>query len=176
VAKKQPAPRRKRRTRDHEIADLGVNHVERQVLRCGYTLERFTHDYGLDFAMFTYDSRGEVDVGSVLIQVKATEQLKWPAGAATFPFRVSRTDLATWFCQYTPVILAVYDVAADRAYWVYVQAYCAQLPDFDLFRLGRSVTIHIPVGNILDEASVRRFAEFRDRIQVQFPKDLRHEE
>jgi hypothetical protein len=31
---------RKRRTREHVIADLSVNHVERLVLRCGWTVER----------------------------------------------------------------------------------------------------------------------------------------
>lgn len=34
---------RKRRTREHVIADLSVNHVERLVLLCGWTvgMERF---------------------------------------------------------------------------------------------------------------------------------------
>src|SRR5438105_586468 len=36
---------RKRRTREHVIADLSVNHVERFVLRCGWTTERTRHDY-----------------------------------------------------------------------------------------------------------------------------------
>jgi hypothetical protein len=38
---------RKRRTREHVIADLSVNHVERMVLRCGWTVERVRRDYGL---------------------------------------------------------------------------------------------------------------------------------
>ena len=37
---------RKRRTREHVIADLAVNHVERQALLCGFTIERVVHDYG----------------------------------------------------------------------------------------------------------------------------------
>jgi hypothetical protein len=48
VAKKKPPFQRKTRTREHVIADLAVNHVERQVLLCGFTLERIVHDYGLD--------------------------------------------------------------------------------------------------------------------------------
>ena len=31
---------KKRRTREHVIADLGINHVERQLLLCGHTAER----------------------------------------------------------------------------------------------------------------------------------------
>ena len=49
---------RKRRTRGHIIADLGVHHLEGHVLRCGYTLERITHDYGLDVVIRTFDARG----------------------------------------------------------------------------------------------------------------------
>jgi len=39
---------RKRRTREHIIADLGVNHVEKCILECGWTVQRFSPDYGLD--------------------------------------------------------------------------------------------------------------------------------
>src|SRR5437660_1542756 len=38
---------RKRRTREHVIADLSINHVERCVLRCGWTAERTRYDYGI---------------------------------------------------------------------------------------------------------------------------------
>ena len=34
---------RKRRTREHIIADLSVNYVERQALLCGHTIERVVH-------------------------------------------------------------------------------------------------------------------------------------
>ena len=37
---------RKRRTREHIIADLSVNHMERFALRCGFVLNRFYFDYG----------------------------------------------------------------------------------------------------------------------------------
>jgi hypothetical protein len=45
---------RKRRTREHVIADLSINHVERLVLRCGWTAERTRYDYGIDLYMQTY--------------------------------------------------------------------------------------------------------------------------
>jgi hypothetical protein len=54
-----PKAPRKRRTREHVIADLSVNFVERQVLLCGYTVERVWHDYGYDLFLFTYNARGE---------------------------------------------------------------------------------------------------------------------
>jgi len=32
----------------HVLADLGMNHVERQVLLCGYSVDRVDQDYGYD--------------------------------------------------------------------------------------------------------------------------------
>ena len=44
---------RKMRTRGHVLADLSINHVERQVLRCGFSADRVQHDYGYDLTMAT---------------------------------------------------------------------------------------------------------------------------
>ena len=67
---------RKRRTREHVIADLSVNYLERLVLRCGWTVERSRHDYGIDLYMHTYNANGEVENGWIRFQVKATDRLK----------------------------------------------------------------------------------------------------
>ena len=75
--------KRKRRTREHIIADLAVNHVERAVLRCGYTVERHWHDYGFDLLLYTYNNNGEYENGDVRIQVKATDHLKRKADGTT---------------------------------------------------------------------------------------------
>jgi len=37
---------RKRRMREHVIADLSVHHVEGLVLKCGFTVQRIVADYG----------------------------------------------------------------------------------------------------------------------------------
>jgi hypothetical protein len=50
--------RRKQRTRQHIIADLSSNFVERFALLCGYSVERFFSDYGLDLTVLTYDETG----------------------------------------------------------------------------------------------------------------------
>lgn len=112
---------RKRRTRAHVISDLSVNFVERQALLCGFTVERMVHDYGVDLEIFTFNRRGEIEEGKVLVQVKATERLRITEGQASFPFRILRSDLILWLAQPMPVILVVYDAAQDMAYWVYVQ-------------------------------------------------------
>jgi hypothetical protein len=84
---------RKRRTREHILADLSVNHVERHVLRCGWVVERLTFNYGLDLELFTFDKNDDAQEGTVLLQLKASRRLSFRSPAATFPFRVDRRDL-----------------------------------------------------------------------------------
>ena len=62
MAKRPREAERKRRTREHVIADLSANHVEKQALLCGFSVERVRHDYGIDLIWFTYDEHGEVEV------------------------------------------------------------------------------------------------------------------
>jgi hypothetical protein len=170
-----PKPPRKRRTREHVLADLSVNHVERQVLRCGWTVERMIHDYGIDLELFTFSKKGEVEEGVVQMQLKASERLARRPGAATFPFRVTRSDLALWLAQPMPVILIIYDARKDTAYWLYVQSYFRRCKGFNLFAAGKTVTIAVPTANVVTPAAVRRFARFRDRVLAQMRKVI-HEE
>src|SRR5262249_34430035 len=106
---------RKRRTRGHIVADLSVNYLERFVLRCGYVLQRVTHDYGLDLLMHTFDANGEVQNGEVRFQVKATEQLKRLANRPIIPWRLRQSDLRHWLNEPMPVILVVYEAQEEQA-------------------------------------------------------------
>jgi hypothetical protein len=163
---------RKRRTREHVIADLGVHHVEGPILRCGFTAERVVHDYGLDLYMTTYGAGGEAESDWVLFQVKATDHLMRAADRATVPFRIERADVSRWLGETYPVILVVYDAQADVGYWLYVQAHYA--PGRARVGVGQTVTVHIPTTNVLDEAAVRQFAAAKAAIQRQM-KGVRHE-
>ena len=132
---------RKRRTRSHVIADLSVNHVERHVLLCGCTVERFWHDYGYDLLLTTYNANGEVENGDVRLQVKATDFLRYRRDGQSFSFRVEAVDLRLWLREVAPVILIVYDALREDACWLYVQAYFESLASFDLSRIEGSVTL-----------------------------------
>ena len=61
--------RRKRRTREHIISDLSVNHVERLILRCGWVARRMNPDYGIDLYMETYNDQGEIENEGVWFQL-----------------------------------------------------------------------------------------------------------
>ncbi|MDF5726487.1 MAG: DUF4365 domain-containing protein [Rhizonema sp. PD38] len=67
---------KKRRPREHIIADISVNHVERYIFLCGYSVERIEYDYGFDLVMFTYDTNGEIENGQIYLQLKARDSLK----------------------------------------------------------------------------------------------------
>ena len=175
MAKRMPA-RRKRRTREHVIADLSANHVERQALLCGYSVERRAHDYGIDLVLFTYDANGEVENGEVLLQLKATDHLKTVSGGEQVVFRLERADMLAWLHEPMPVILVVYDAAQDTGYWLYVQAYLTRRGIARAFRRSETLTVRIPRRNVLDQAAVRQFAVFRDRILAQAARQVRHHE
>jgi len=108
-------PTRKRRTRQHVIADLAVNHVERQILRCGWTAQRFSPDYGLDLLITTFNRHGEIENGDVRMQIKATDSLKMAAGGKAIAVRLEWRDMIYWLNERLPVILVVYDARSDRA-------------------------------------------------------------
>jgi hypothetical protein len=166
---------RKRRTREHVIADLSVNHVERHALLCGFVAERLTHDYGIDLELLTFDKKGEVEEGKILLQLKASDRLAIGPNQATFPFRIERRDLVLWLAQPMPVILVVYAARKDVAYWLYVQSYFRRLKGFNLFTVGRSVTVQVPVGNVISTSAMRRFGRFRNRVLEQMRKVIHDE-
>src|SRR5580692_11447034 len=114
-----PNARHKTRTREHVIADLGVNHVERQVLLSGHTVERWVHDYGLDLVLFTYTDAGEQENGMVFFQVKATDHLSTVSEGRFVTCRIERAHLRSWLGEIMPVMLIVYDASNDRSYWLY---------------------------------------------------------
>jgi hypothetical protein len=163
VARTPFVPRRKRRTREHVIADLGVNHTERQALLAGFTVERVIHDYGIDLVLFTYNAGGEIEAGHLLIQVKFVEYARKLADGDFVVFRAGRKDLLAWFAEVEPVMLVVYDATEDRAWWLCIQDYFEGKRRFDPGQLGATVSLRLPSGRVLDPANVRRFAEIRDR-------------
>jgi hypothetical protein len=167
---------KKRRTRQHIIAELSANHVERYVLLQGFSVERVEHDYGIDLVLFTYDANGEIENGQIFIQLKATDTLRVLADQQNISFSLDRSDLELWLKEPMPCILVVYDAQADVAYWQYVQAYLENLADFDLTRTGHTVTIHVPKDNVVNQDAIRSFARYRDAILDQLQGVIRHNE
>ena len=155
---------RKRRTREHIIADLSINHVERQVLLCGHAPERVFYDYGYDLLLLTFDSNGEPEADDIRVQVKASDNLRTVRDGSAFAVRVERSDVARWTYERVLVVLILYDAQADSAYWLDVKDYFRHLDDFNIFTAPKTITVHLPRINKLDEDAVRFLAAVKNQV------------
>lgn len=162
---------RKRRTREHVLADLGVNHVERQVLLRGWSVDRFEHDYGIDLLMSTYSRDGQIENGRILLQVKATERVRLLKDERTISISLDSRDLRYWFGEPAPVLLIVYDGKSDSAYWLDIQRYFEKQRLIDLASAPGRVTVRIPASNRLDQNALDEFAGLRDRMLAQLMRN-----
>jgi hypothetical protein len=66
MARRSLPSERKRRTREHVLADLSANYVEKQALLCSFSAQRVRPDYGIDLGVQTFNRRGEVEIGWLL--------------------------------------------------------------------------------------------------------------
>ena len=112
---------RKRRTREHVLADLSVNYLERFILEEGHVVQRTGSDYGYDLVMLTHDADGYAEPGLVYFQLKAMETLD--ESASDYVYDVDVRDYNLWIRELMPVILVLYDASRRRAYWLHVQEY-----------------------------------------------------
>lgn len=165
---------RKRRTRQHVLAELSANFVERHVLLCGHSVERVEHDYGIDLILFTYDSDGEIENGQVFIQLKATDHVRELVVEDAVSFRLRRSDLDLWLAEPMPCILVVYDAARDKAYWLYLQAYFEDRRKFRAAARRGTVTVRIPRVNLVGTEAIRTFVSYRDDVLGQMQGTVRH--
>jgi hypothetical protein len=174
VAQRRGRTERKRRTREHVLADLSANFVEKQALLCGYAAERVRLDYGIDLIVQTFNRRGEVESGRLLFQLKATDRIRTLAGASAVSCRIERADLAHWLEEPSPVVLVLYDARKDAGYWLYVQNHFANLAGFDLASCGRRVTAVIPRANVLGREAMRTLARVKNAAARSYRKAWTH--
>ncbi|MEM6562081.1 MAG: DUF4365 domain-containing protein [Planctomycetota bacterium] len=144
---------RKQRTRQHVIADLAVNHVERQILLAGHTCEAFRYDYGLDLTVYFY-SEGRVTNGHVVVQVKASDTPRYLRTQPVVSFAPSMEDLEHWAGEWVPVFLVVYDADRDVAYW-------REITSVDR---GSRRPLHLPMDQVLDRTAVKQWHRRRDEV------------
>lgn len=166
---------RKKRPREHIIADLSVNFIERYIFLCGYSVERIEYDYGYDLQIFTYDENGEIENGQIYVQLKATNSLIKLVDNETVTFKLTRSDLELWLNEPMPCILIIYDVQANEAYWLYLQAYFENLEKFDLRQVRDSMVVRIPKKNIINQEAIKKFATFKNDVIKQLRGIIRHD-
>jgi len=74
-----------------------------------------------------------------------------------------------------PCILVVYDARGNQAYWLYLQAYFERLDGFSLAEIKETITVHIPTANVVDQSSIKCFAQYRDNVLNQIQGTIRHD-
>jgi hypothetical protein len=174
MARRRTPRDRKLRTREHVLADLSANFVEKQALLCGFAVERMRFDYGIDLMVRTFNRRGEVENGELFFQLKATDRIGRIGGGNAVSCRIERAHLRHWLNEWDPVVLALYDARADGAYWLFVQGYFEGLAGFDLGRCGERVSVAIPRTNVLDRRAMRDLARLKRERAARFQRRVFH--
>jgi Domain of unknown function (DUF4365) len=153
VAHALPVPR-KRRTREHVIADLSVYYLERFILEAGHTAERQSSDYGYDMSISTFDELGFAEAGHVDFQLKASDTLDRDRTNAYFVFRMRLEDYNLWIHEPLPVFLILYNAIEKRAYWLDIQDYFFVDPKRCPKKGAQSVTVFVPVIKEVDSGFI----------------------
>jgi hypothetical protein len=176
---KSPLPdgeSRKRRTREHIIADLSVNFVERFILESGFTAERRHSDYGYDLTLTTFDEQGYVEEGFVNLQIKATDQIgKYEMADKDYlSYPVSLKDIRLWTKDPMPVFLILFDSQKRRGWWVYVQAY------FNLHPVkvtnAKSISVRFPRKNLVRTSTIQMMKKRKTSVVTQMEGKVEHHE
>jgi len=143
---------RKRRTRQHVIADLSVHHVEGFILEEGHTAQRVEWDYGYDLFLFTYDERGYAEPGLVVLQLKAAETLR--AVGSDYVFDLDVRDYNLWMRENVPVILILFDANRRRAYWLPVQRYFGDALSRQPGKGAKTVRVRVPRRQVVNRRAI----------------------
>lgn len=149
----------KRRPREHVIADMSINFLERQVLRRGHQLVKVPQpEYGTDALMrhFAPDSR-EIENGWVEFQVKATDHLTFVDNQQSVICTVEMSHLHYWYWEvHCPLVLVLYDAQRNRAFWLDVQDF-VDTERIPARAAGETLTLRIPTANKLTLQAIDRF-------------------
>ena len=137
---------KKRRTRQHIIADLGFNYVERQVLKAGYVMHKVIFDYGFDGFISTFDTNGEIESGEIYVQVKSTDKALRVGDNKLLAYDLSVRDLELWLLNPCLVLLLLYDARNETAYYLNLQDYFRE-NRVSLRDVRKFVRVYIPLTN-----------------------------
>lgn len=136
---------------------MGINYLERQVLRRGHQLQRpGLREYGCDAAMLHFSEDGQIEDGEVRFQVKATDSLSLVDDGRNAVCRIETAHIRHWYWQLYPFVLVLFDARKERAYWLHIQAEVDQRNDL-LSPRRKTVSLRLPVSNTLSVRAIDRF-------------------
>lgn len=138
-----------------------MNYIERQVLYAHCTFQRHLYDYGYDAFINTYNENGEYENGTIQIQLKSTDHLKYSEVKKAIVFDLDKRDLELWLYCDEPFIFIVYDALKESAYWVDLSVYFEKNRD-DLKKITKFVRIYIPKENVFTDKIVQQFRQIKN--------------
>jgi hypothetical protein len=153
---------RKRRTREHVIADQSVNYVERFIIDEGHAAQRLGSDYGYDLILFTFDEQGYTEPGSVYFQFKASESL-YVVGT-DYVFDLDIRDYNLWMFEKMPVILVLFDASRKRAYWLAIQSYFREDAARRPKQGAKTVRVRVPMHQAVHRRAIAKMRDFKRQV------------
>jgi hypothetical protein len=150
---------RKRRTREHVIADQSVNHVERFIIDAGHTAQRMEKDYGYDLLLFTYDEAGYNEPDFLCLQLKAAESLE--AVDSDYVFDMDIRDYNLWKLERMPVILILFDASRRRAFWLSVQSYFSEERSRLPKKGAKTVRVRVPMHQVVNRRAIAKMRDLK---------------
>jgi hypothetical protein len=154
---------RKKRTRQHVIADLSVHHVEGFILEEGHTVQRLSSDYSYDLIMNTFDEVGYAEPGPIYFQLKAAESLQ--ALGSAYVFDVDIRDYNLWMHEEMPVVLILFDASRRKAYWLSVQRYFDEDVARQPKKKVKTVRVRVPKRQAVNRLAIKRMRELKHWMQ-----------
>jgi Domain of unknown function (DUF4365) len=146
---------KKRRTRQHIIEGLGMNHIERQILLSGNVLRRFLdNDYGYDGMIDTFDVQGQAHNLQIMVQLKSTDVIQQSPQNGGFIVDLSRRDLELWLKSSLPVLLILYDAQQEIAYFTDLQTYF-NVNRLQLQNVRKFVRIYLPPQSVFNTTAIK---------------------
>jgi len=152
---------RKRRTREHAIADQSINHVERQIIDEGHVALRTVSDYRIDLLLSTFDEEGYVEPGYVSIQVKASEHLAQSKGEYYHDLDIR--DYNLWKDEEFPICLVLYDASTCKAYYLELTQLFRGLNWRGPRKGAKTVRVLVPASNVFDCEAVSQLRRMKSR-------------
>jgi Domain of unknown function (DUF4365) len=144
---------RKQRTRQHIIEDLSFNHIEKQILLAGFTMNRNSNDYGIDGYIQTFLPTGEIYKKTIDFQLKSTDYIQYTEKRQALAFDLNIVDLEFWLSKDRQMLLILYDAQKDIAYYIDLAIYFEKNRK-SLAEINKFVCVYLPVHQIFNPQAV----------------------
>ncbi|WP_195575457.1 DUF4365 domain-containing protein [Paenibacillus sp. 1001270B_150601_E10] len=135
--------------------------IEKTIVSNGWKYRTQEKDNDIDGEIEFFTDEGETTAKIIKVQLKATNELKYNEDSVVFDCPIKFLNFCD-VCDF-PVILVIYGVTEEKAYWIWAQKYIFQELDskgVDWRKNTSTIRIRIPIQN-----EVKEDAEFYNAIE-----------